>query len=64
MGAAAVVANPEGLTDSSLTAGLLGGELEVEIEGDTMWMEGPASYEGKSVSVIRGGRNINAVTLL
>ena len=43
-GAAAVVASREGLTDDSLTVGLLGGELEVEIDGDTVWMEGPASY--------------------
>lgn len=43
-GAAAVVANREGLTDGSLTVGLLGGDLEVEIDGDTVWMDGPANY--------------------
>jgi diaminopimelate epimerase len=48
-GAAAVVANREGLTDSALTVGLLGGDLEVEIDGDTVWMEGPATvvFEGR-----------------
>lgn len=43
-GAAAVVAHREGLTDASLTVELLGGELEIEIDGDTVWMEGPAAY--------------------
>lgn len=43
-GAAAVMAHREGLTDDSLTVGLLGGELEVEIDGDSVWMEGPAGY--------------------
>ncbi|NNF11123.1 MAG: diaminopimelate epimerase, partial [Acidimicrobiia bacterium] len=43
-GAAAVVANREGLTDAALTVGLLGGDLDIEIDGDTVWMEGPARY--------------------
>ena len=43
-GSAAAVANREGHTDAALTVGLLGGDLEVEIEGDTVWMEGPATY--------------------
>jgi diaminopimelate epimerase len=43
-GAAAVVANRQGLADGTLTVGLLGGDLDVEIEGDTVWMEGPATY--------------------
>jgi diaminopimelate epimerase len=43
-GAAAVVANREGLADSVMTVGLLGGDLEVEIAGDIVWMEGPATY--------------------
>jgi diaminopimelate epimerase len=43
-GAAAVVANREGLTDDALTVGLVGGDLEVEIDGETVWMEGPANY--------------------
>lgn len=48
-GAAAVVANRAGLTDGTLTVGLLGGDLDVEIDGDVVWMEGPATYvfEGK-----------------
>ncbi|MGI9647882.1 MAG: diaminopimelate epimerase [Acidimicrobiia bacterium] len=48
-GAAAVVANEQGLVDGSLTVGLLGGDLDIEIDGDTVWMEGPATYvfEGK-----------------
>jgi len=43
-GAAAVVAHREGLADSALTVGLLGGDLDVEIDGDIVWMEGPATY--------------------
>lgn len=43
-GAAAVVANRAGLTDGTLTVGLLGGDLDIEIEGDVVWMEGPAAY--------------------
>ena len=43
-GAAVVVANREGLTDDSVTVGLLGGELQVDIDGETVWMEGPANY--------------------
>ncbi|NNC93380.1 MAG: diaminopimelate epimerase [Acidimicrobiia bacterium] len=43
-GAAAVVANREGLADGAITVGLLGGDLDVEIDGETVWMEGPASY--------------------
>lgn len=43
-GAAAVVAHQEGLTDPTLTVELLGGELDIEIDGDTVWMEGPAEY--------------------
>lgn len=43
-GAAAVVANREGLTDTRLTVGLLGGDLDIEIDEDIVWMEGPARY--------------------
>lgn len=43
-GAAAVVANRAGLAGDSVTVGLLGGDLEVELDGDTVWMEGPATY--------------------
>jgi len=43
-GAAAVVANRQGLADGTLTVGLLGGDLDVEIDGDIVWMEGPATY--------------------
>ena len=43
-GAAAVVANREGLVDGSVTVGLLGGDLDVEIDGSVVWMEGPATY--------------------
>jgi diaminopimelate epimerase len=43
-GAAAVVAHREGLADEIVTVGLLGGDLDVEIEGDIVWMEGPAVY--------------------
>ncbi len=43
-GAAAVVANREGLTDQKLTVGLLGGDLDIQINGDIVWMEGPADY--------------------
>lgn len=43
-GAAAVVANREGLVDQSVTVGLRGGDLSVEIDGDEVWMEGPATY--------------------
>ena len=48
-GAAAVVANRQGLADGTLTVGLLGGDLEVEIDGDIVWMEGPATlvFEGE-----------------
>ncbi|NNL69101.1 MAG: diaminopimelate epimerase [Acidimicrobiia bacterium] len=48
-GAAAVVAHREGLADGTLTVGLLGGDLDIEIDGDTVWMEGPATsvFEGK-----------------
>lgn len=48
-GAAAVVAYREGLTDSAMTVGLLGGDLEIEIDGDTVWMEGPTTvvFEGE-----------------
>ncbi|MEE9472749.1 MAG: diaminopimelate epimerase, partial [Acidimicrobiia bacterium] len=43
-GAAAIVANREGLTDDAITVGLVGGDLGVEIDGETVWMEGPANY--------------------
>ena len=43
-GAAAAVAHREGLIDAALTVELLGGSLEIEIDGDTVWMEGPAEY--------------------
>jgi diaminopimelate epimerase len=43
-GAAAVVAHREGLADGTLTVGLLGGDLDIEIDGDVVWMEGPADY--------------------
>ncbi len=43
-GAAAVVANREGLADGTLTVGLLGGDLEIEIDDDLVWMDGPATY--------------------
>ncbi|MDH3605822.1 MAG: diaminopimelate epimerase [Acidimicrobiia bacterium] len=43
-GAAAMVANREGLVDDSLTVGLLGGDLDIEIDGHVVWMEGPATY--------------------
>ncbi|MDH3538365.1 MAG: diaminopimelate epimerase [Acidimicrobiia bacterium] len=43
-GAAAVVAHREGLADGAVTVGLLGGDLDIEIDGDAVWMEGPASY--------------------
>ena len=43
-GAAAVVAHRQGLTDAALTVDLLGGSLDIEIDGDTVWMEGPADY--------------------
>ncbi len=51
-GAAAVMANREGLADDTLTVGLLGGDLDVEIDGDVVWMEGPATYafEGRLLS--------------
>ena len=43
-GAAAVVAHRQGLTDPELTVDLVGGSLDIEIDGDTVWMEGPAEY--------------------
>ncbi|MCP4251440.1 MAG: diaminopimelate epimerase, partial [bacterium] len=43
-GAAAVVAHRAGLADDTVTVGLLGGDLDIEIDGDTVWMEGPATY--------------------
>jgi diaminopimelate epimerase len=43
-GAAAVVANRAGLVDTSVTVGLLGGDLDIEIDGTLVWMEGPATY--------------------
>lgn len=43
-GAAAVVANRVGLVDEAVTVSLLGGDLDVEIGSDAVWMEGPASY--------------------
>ena len=43
-GAAAVVAHRQGLADPALTVDLLGGSLDIEIDGDTVWMEGPAEY--------------------
>jgi diaminopimelate epimerase len=43
-GAAAVVAHRQGLTEPAVTVDLLGGSLDIEIDGDTVWMDGPAEY--------------------
>lgn len=43
-GAAAAAAHRAGLVDEALTVELLGGELDLEITPDGVWMEGPADY--------------------
>jgi diaminopimelate epimerase len=43
-GAAAVVAHREGLIEGAVAVEMLGGVLEIDIDGDTVWMDGPAEY--------------------
>jgi len=43
-GAAVVAAHAAGLVSESVTVGLLGGDLKIDLDGENVWQEGPAAY--------------------